>query len=298
MQYRPLVSVVVTTSEDTTRLPRSLWSLSAQTLARKDMEVLFVSDGSSAMRRLGEMWSAILHPTRFRSLAPRGLSGTAELRNHGLDHAQGEFVLVLGQDTRLEPDYLESALAAMHTHGADAVFTDIMTPAGLVLLPDFNRQALQKKNIVGPMALMRSNVVQHGCRYRTNTAYLDWDFWIQAAADGYFLHHLPQALSITDLPADGISARLREVDGRSKAMLVINNAGFFEQDVVRWALALLRGELWVQAHEPGLLPDRSDVRSFLQRYTLATRGLEKRMDHEPSALDRPALARRLFCGVC
>lgn len=298
MKHEPLISVVVAATGYDTRLPRTLLSLSAQSISPELVEILFACEDTAASRRLARMWQTILKPRRFTLLPSADRPTGANLRNNALDAATGRYVTVLSQDTRLEPEYLSGSVQALRQTGADAVYSDTMTPNGLALLPDYDNVALRRTNVVGSLALFDRVLVDKGVRFQPGTTYMDWDFWIQAAQTGATFTHLPRPLSHSDVPPATLSAQLRERDGRAKAMLVIHNPNFFEEDVVRWALAFLRGEVWVQAHDPGKIPSAQEVRRSMERYAVATMGLAKRTAEHPPPTKRTALARKLFSSVC
>lgn len=108
----PRVSVILPTYNRERLLPRALDSALAQTLT--DLEVLVVDDGSRDGTRamLAERYGA---EPRVRVLA-KANGGTASARNHGLDHARGEFVAFLDSDDAWLPGCLASQVAVLEAH--------------------------------------------------------------------------------------------------------------------------------------------------------------------------------------
>lgn len=49
-----------------------------------------------------------------------GAQGLSHARNHGIGRARGEVILFTDDDVLPEPDWLETTLAGLHSHGADA----------------------------------------------------------------------------------------------------------------------------------------------------------------------------------
>lgn len=100
----PVISVVIPTRNRCPMVERLLGSLSANTLARDQFEILVVSDGCSdeTNLRLKERWGERV------VLLEQESAGAAAARNRGIRHAQGELVLLVDDDMVVERDCLEA----------------------------------------------------------------------------------------------------------------------------------------------------------------------------------------------
>lgn len=128
---RPLVSVLIPTySRPDELLDRALPSVFAQTV--QDQEVLVVGDGTDEVTMAGLKELARQHENlRYWNLPhfdypddhekAWGLYGLVAL-NWGLDHAQGEWIAVLGDDDEFLPRHHEDLLEAAARTGADHVY--------------------------------------------------------------------------------------------------------------------------------------------------------------------------------
>lgn len=105
--YQPTsVTVVITTFRRWPVLIRTLEALRAQTW--DDYDVVVVDDGSA-----DETWESLQAWQRDRAGAMRlqvytqTNTGQGIARNHALNHARGELILFIGDDTIPEPDFIE-----------------------------------------------------------------------------------------------------------------------------------------------------------------------------------------------
>jgi hypothetical protein len=113
-----LISVVIPTYQRADLLERCLESLTAQTLARTQFEVVVVDDGSSddtqaVCARLAEQLP--LHSLRISN------SGISAAKNLGLFASQAPLVLFFDDDDLAEPGLLEAHVEAHRTHPEESV---------------------------------------------------------------------------------------------------------------------------------------------------------------------------------
>jgi glycosyltransferase involved in cell wall biosynthesis len=130
-----MISVIIPTFQRPEELlGRALPSVFTQTV--QDQEILVIGDGTdpvtvAGMRELMHRLPYEERIVRFWNLPhyqyPEdhdkawGLYGLAAL-NHGLDHAEGEWIAVLGDDDEFTSDHHEVLLAAAEQSGADHVY--------------------------------------------------------------------------------------------------------------------------------------------------------------------------------
>ncbi|MDW7712489.1 MAG: glycosyltransferase family 2 protein [Deferrisomatales bacterium] len=110
MSRRPKVSILLLNWNGLEHLPMCLESLAAQTF--RDFEVIVVDngsrDGSVELVRTRYPW-VVLVPL------PENV-GFASGNNRGLEHASGEYLVTLNNDTRAEPDWLEHLVRVAEAH--------------------------------------------------------------------------------------------------------------------------------------------------------------------------------------
>ena len=113
MTAQPLLSVVLPTHDRADRLPAAVRSASAQTF--RNIEILVVDDGSAdSTPEVVEALAA--EDRRIRYLRIPQASGAANARNHGIAHAEGEFIGFLDDDDAWHPTKVERQVEYMTEH--------------------------------------------------------------------------------------------------------------------------------------------------------------------------------------
>lgn len=256
---------------------RFFGSLEAQSVSLAKVEIIFVDDGSDddSVER-ARSWAERIPCARFVVLEPPRTGRPGLVRNIGLERAEGEFLLCIDPDDTIEPDFLTRCLATFEERPElDVVYTDYREngPDGarLVELPSFKRGQLRTQNVLPPCSMFRRRLWDAGVRYRENTDYEDWDFWVQCLAAGGTFFHLAEPLFNYEIHGTNFSIKAVRNDGKAKAQIVLNNPGFFHPDVERWATDLMRGRLYAQSMQRGYIPTPVDVAELLkevERHTL------------------------------
>lgn len=129
---RPLISVIIPTYNRTELLlNRALPSVFGQIM--DDQEVLVVGDGTEeeTVTALSNdprvrFWNLPHYPYPESHELAWGIYGLEAL-NWGLDHAQGEWIAVLGDDDEFTPNHHATLLTAAERTGADHVYGISMT---------------------------------------------------------------------------------------------------------------------------------------------------------------------------
>ena len=112
----PEISLIVPTFNRLPILRKCLAALEAQTVSSQDFEVIVIDDGSSdgtedAMRSYQPRFG-------FQYLRQSN-SGTGAARRNGVEHAGGEYLLLMNDDTLCQPDVIEQHLAMQKNYAAE-----------------------------------------------------------------------------------------------------------------------------------------------------------------------------------
>jgi glycosyltransferase involved in cell wall biosynthesis len=108
-----LVSVIIPAYNEAATLERTISSALNQT--HSDLEVLVVDDGSTDETALIAQRMAALDCRVKLLQKPNG--GLVSARNHGIAHAQGEFIAPLDADDIWHPEKIEKQMAVMRNRG-------------------------------------------------------------------------------------------------------------------------------------------------------------------------------------
>lgn len=112
-----MISIVVPVYKSEKTLGGCLESLMAQTY--ENIEVICVVDGSPD--RCGEICDGYAKKDPRIRVIKRENGGVSSARNRGIEEANGEYLLFVDSDDRVEPDYCEKLLNACGETGADLV---------------------------------------------------------------------------------------------------------------------------------------------------------------------------------
>lgn len=268
-----LLSMVIPNYNYAHYLDRFFSSIESQTLPLADVQIIFVDDGSSddSVRTAGK-WGCKLKCANFEIHTPGRSGRPGPVRNYGLRKASGKFLLCLDPDDVLRSGYLESCIDVLEKNETTGlVYTDYLEKSSdgshEVLLPDFKPVYLRTQNPLSPAAMYRRELWDSGVRYRDNTAYEDWDFWIQCLMIGTKFRHIPELLYIYEIHEGSYSIRAVKDDGPSKANIVLNNPGFFHAAVMEWARDHLRGRVFAPAFQRGYIPTPEEINKVMDLYT-------------------------------
>lgn len=171
-----------------------------------------------------------------------------------------------GNRAGVRPDGM-SQHGTIRTHIACVDYIE-ESPAGsrVVRVPDFHPDLLRTQNLFHTTSLMRREVWLASRGFRAETAYEDWDFWVQAAMAGFGVVRVAEPLLHYVFHDANYSHAARADDGRAKARIVRDNPAFFESEVRAWARALLRGEPWAVPFTRGVIPRAADIRALRELF--------------------------------
>lgn len=104
----PKISIIIPMFNCERYIKECLESLDKQTF--KDFEILLIDDGSTDSTQ--EVISDYAEESTLNiKMIEQENGGAARARNHGLDHATGEFVAFIDADDTVSPDYFETLLS-------------------------------------------------------------------------------------------------------------------------------------------------------------------------------------------
>lgn len=120
------VSVVVPVYNPGPYLEPCLNSLLAQTMPSKQLELIFVDDGSTdgTPKRLRRLKA---RHARLKVITIPNSGWPGKPRNIGTDAARGEYVMYVDQDDMLEPEALQRMYTLGRTNGADVVLGKVIS---------------------------------------------------------------------------------------------------------------------------------------------------------------------------
>lgn len=216
-------------------LPEAIASVRAQTLG--DVEVIVVDDGSTDEETRGCL-DALEREGGVRVVrqANRGLSAA---RNAGLAVARGEYACCLDADDRLDPTYLEQAVALLESDRSVGFVGSWVRFFGdesaLWQTRDFDASQALVGNFTSVASVFRRDdwAMVGGYTETMRDGFEDWEFWIRLAATGRrglsiarpLLHHRRHGRNMTD------TAKARELEVRAQMRSIF--PAFYQDGGVR-----------------------------------------------------------------
>lgn len=258
---RVALSVVIPNHNYAVFLPDILGDLSRQHGGLSDVEIILADDASSdcsaqlAATLLKSMDTAV---AEVICLPRQGRPGP--VRNAGLSRARGDLLVCVDADDRLEPTFLSALRSALDENpDADLAYCDYVHQEQdercTVRFPKYDDDLLRMQNILPPAALMRRSLWERLAGYRADTAYEDWELWLQCAEAGFRPVRVAEPLLIHRVHGQNYSLRAVQEDNAAKAAIVLSHPQFFPPATRTWARGVNNGVPWALAAPRGIIPD-------------------------------------------
>lgn len=167
-------------------------------LARCDIELIVVDDGSTDERTLREM--DVLRKRGIQVIRQEN-KGLAAARNAAIAVCSGEYILPLDADNRVRPTYFECAVRILDQNPkvgvvyGDAQYMGERT--GVWHVGPFERERLLEWNFIDACAVYRRTVWEQNGGYDGTMPVQgleDWDFWLSTMEHGWEFAYVPEVL--------------------------------------------------------------------------------------------------------
>ncbi|MCL4401860.1 MAG: glycosyltransferase [Acidobacteria bacterium] len=264
-EYTPLISIIVPAFNEGPVIQSAIESVMG--LDYPHYETILVDDGSTddTLERAKSL-VALYGSERLRVLTQRN-SGKATALNHGIAHANGEFVLCMDADSRLEAQTLRSAIRHFRDPQVGAVAGNVKVANRLNLLTRLQAleyveglnllrtaQAFFRKVMVipGPVGMFRKRMLEVLGGYEADTYAEDCDLTLRIVLSGWKIKYESRAIAWTEAP-ENPQALFKQRYRWSRGIL---------QAIIKHKRQLLRpisrpldcAFLWIMVFESILLP--------------------------------------------
>ncbi len=198
-QKNPLVSIVIPCYNHGAYIQEALDSIEIDKIVYP-VEIIIVDDGSSDPKTLEKLES--LKADGYQVIFQKN-GGPASARNTGVNMSKGAYILPLDADNKISPDYINKAIPLLLEPGIDIVyakpifFGDLSQKKRQYKVRKFDDLDIVTGNFADACALYKRTVWDKNGGYDTNIPYNgfeDWEFWINAASNGFKFHFLNEQL--------------------------------------------------------------------------------------------------------
>ncbi len=216
-------------------------SVLAQTFS--DFEIIIVNDGSTdgdtcrLLKDFKREKVQILHTANH---------GLATARNNAITDAIGEYILPLDADDRIEPEYLEKAVALLDTHDKLGIVYCRAKLFGNVetewLLPPYSLQQMLLDNVIFCSSMFRRSDWEAVGGYDPGMIYgwEDYEFWLSLIELGREVLQIPEILFSYRVASDSM-VRSKERWQKTEMFKRIfqRHTKLFSENIEVWINALL-----------------------------------------------------------
>lgn len=171
------VSVIMPCFNDGAYIMEAIRSLENQSY--HDYELLVIDDGSDDIQTI-EILNSL--DREYLTLLKTNHLGPSGARNYGIEHSNGEYILPLDSDDKIEPTYIEQAVRILKEDknvGVVYCHADLFgEQTGKWELPEYSLESMLLDNIVFVTALFRKEDWETVGGFRTNMKHgmEDYDF--------------------------------------------------------------------------------------------------------------------------
>ncbi len=226
-----LVSIVIPCYNDGDFLSEAVASAQAQSYAA--CEIIVVNDYSNDARTLQILQELEGEKVRVITTA-QGQKGTGAARNTGIAAAQGKYILPLDADDKIDPNYVEKAVAIMEARpevGICYVLTKYFgLKQGVEQAPPFDLVTMLYSNFIPCTGLFHKRDWETVGGYDTESLVEDYSLWISILSLGRQVHRIDEPLFFYRKRKNSRVMGLRDEQRRGRALkqLYEKNRSFYQ----------------------------------------------------------------------
>jgi hypothetical protein len=176
----PALVSVITRTMGRPSLARSILAAAAQ--SHPAIEILVIDAAGTGVSGLPAV------DRTLRMISDGQAHGRADAANIGLEHARGQYLMLLDDDDEIAPKHVERLVHALAQSSAGAAYSDAEAVDAKgdvvqVYARDYSLKFLHHVNLFPCHAVLFSRrMIEIGCRFDVGLLVMeDWDFWLQLA---------------------------------------------------------------------------------------------------------------------
>ena len=191
------VSVIMPCYNDGKYIEEAIQSVRAQTYPM--VELVVIDDGSDDIETI-RVLQQLCDNGCIQKFLHTNHAGPAAARNVGIAQAEGEYILPVDADDRIDKYYIEKAMSVFETQPKIGVVycqADLFgEKSGMWDIPEYSLEKMLLDNIVFVTALFRKKDWEKVGGFRTTMNYgmEDYDFWLSLIEIGREIFQIPEVL--------------------------------------------------------------------------------------------------------
>ena len=194
VKKNPLVSVVIPCYNYGRYITEAVDSVLASTY--QNLEIIILDDGPTDPFTIDLLKNLKKPKTRVIFQANAGL---AVARNNGIKEAQGEFILPLDADDKIDPTYIEKAIYVLQKNPLCALtygYVQVFGAADLTWYTgEYDLRRLKRENIIPSCTFFRRKAWEKVGGYEKDRhQYDDWTYWLKLGSYGFYGKLIPEVL--------------------------------------------------------------------------------------------------------
>jgi glycosyltransferase involved in cell wall biosynthesis/cytochrome c-type biogenesis protein CcmH/NrfG len=240
----PLVSVIIPCYNFEQYLGECIDSVIAQTYL--NLEAIIVDDGSIDNSNAVARELVAKYPDTIRHYANDHLGQPAFPRNFGISQSNGEFIICLDGDDKLDPRYVEICVSALQeSPSASIAYTDAQSFGNingiLHMVQEYNFKNLLMGDYIPCSAMFKKSMWREVGGYKTHLSGIDdWNFWIEAGKLGHFGVPIYQPLFYHRSRPDSMyTVEVLPVESSKRSQLILHNSDVYDIETVKTAAVFL-----------------------------------------------------------
>nr|WP_294988529.1 glycosyltransferase family A protein [uncultured Sediminibacterium sp.] len=239
-QTNPLVSVVIPCYNHGAYIQEALDSIEIDKI-NYPVEIIIVDDGSTDQPTLQKLEA--LKTAGYQVIFQTN-GGPASARNTGVKASKGTYILPLDADNKITPDYINKAIPILTEKAVDIVY------ARPIFFGDLSQRKRQYKvrkyddlnivtgNFADACAVYKKTVWEKNGGYDTYIPFYgfeDWEFWINAASNGFHFYFLDEKLFYYRIVANSVITGYNQEERitLNKQYIAKKHSDFYLQKLIR-----------------------------------------------------------------
>jgi glycosyltransferase involved in cell wall biosynthesis len=257
-ELKPLISVIIPLYNKAPYLRETLLSVVQQEYEK--LEIIAVNDASTDDPRTVVYTIKDEFPEKkIKFIDLESNRGISEVRNIGVRHAAGEYIVVLDGDDIMLPGFISKAYTLIQKKDINLVSADVElfgAASGEWIPDEYSTLALRYNNLIPTLVMYRKELFEKAGGYRRAFPFNeDWEFFIRCSKHNLLVERIREKLFKYRVTKDGLAEQyIKDSWEYSVSLMITSNPDLYPDQEVLWAHSKLENMFprWVDRFEKQL----------------------------------------------